>query len=122
MIHEAFALAANLAFAQPKNPFGLNGWAHLYNQVVFLRQCREEKCLLFSQAEIGRMGGIRLIINAMKEHITHWPIQDRGIRALANLAYNSTDNIMVATSTHMQQSSHLANAFHSAAVAVRARP
>ena len=68
------------------------------------------------------MGGIRLIINAMKEHITHWPIQDRGIRALANLAYNSTDNIMVATSTHMQQSSHLANAFHSAAVAVRARP
>jgi hypothetical protein len=30
---EAFALAANLAFAQPKNPFGFNGWAHLRNQV-----------------------------------------------------------------------------------------
>jgi hypothetical protein len=33
VIHEAFALAANLAFAQPKNPFGMNGWAHLFNQV-----------------------------------------------------------------------------------------
>jgi hypothetical protein len=30
---EAFALAANLAFAQPKNPFGFDGWAHLRNQV-----------------------------------------------------------------------------------------
>jgi hypothetical protein len=43
------------------------------------------------------MGGVRLIINAMTEHAAHWHIQDRGIRALANLAYNSTDNIMVST-------------------------
>jgi hypothetical protein len=41
------------------------------------------------------MGGVRYIINAMKEHVKEWPIQDRGIRALANLVYNSTDNIMV---------------------------
>lgn len=101
-MHEAFALAANLAFAQPKNPFGFNGWAHLYNQVSFKRSIVTAQLamptvtlLLSTQAEIGRMGGVRLIINAMNEHAAHWHIQERGIRALANLAYNSTDNIMV---------------------------
>lgn len=38
------------------------------------------------------MGGVRFITNAMKHHDTTEEIQNLGTRALANLAYNHTQN------------------------------
>lgn len=72
---EAMQLAANLCHAQPDNPFGMRGWAHTLNQ-----------------AEIGRNLGIKYVVGGMGVHLGAADIQDAGIRALANLAYNSTLN------------------------------
>lgn len=48
--------------------------------------------LFLEQDEIGRMGGVRYVTNTMKQHETAEEIQSLGIRALANLAYNHTEN------------------------------
>ena len=74
----ALKLACNLCYAQPKNPFGFCGWAHTY-----------------SQGELGgRQQGIPDIVQTMKIHKESPDVQNAGIRALANLVYNHTDNVL----------------------------
>lgn len=44
------------------------------------------------QDEIGRMGGVRHIVQALKHHVSNEEVVNMGVRALANLAYNHTRN------------------------------
>ena len=77
----ALKLACNLCYAQPKSPFGFAGWAHAY-----------------SQNELGgKLGAISDIVKAMTKHATSPHVQNAGIRALSNLVYNHTDNVLRAT-------------------------
>ena len=77
----ALKLACNLCYAQPKNPFGLAGWAHTH-----------------SQHELGgKQGAISDIVHAMGVHAASAEVQNAGIRALSNLVYNHTENALRAT-------------------------
>ena len=74
----ALRLATNLCYAQPRNPFGFAGWAHTH-----------------AQDELGRkQSGIADIVKAMTNHTASAEVQDAGVRALANLVYNNTDNVL----------------------------
>jgi len=54
------------------------GWAHVY-----------------SQNELGgKQNGIPDIVKAMERHVGLAEVQDAGIRALANLVYNHSDNVL----------------------------
>ncbi len=114
---EALKLACNFAYQQPDHPLGFVGWSHIANQVMTIKPCNSPTdysslpsfCRRVidawlpvprSQHEIGRLGGVRYIINAMKTHIVYWDVQEAGMRALANLAYNHTENAEVTKYVH----------------------
>ena len=74
----ALQLATNLCYAQPKSPFGFRGWAHTH-----------------AQDELGRkQQSIPDIVQAMTRHAALAEVQDAAIRALSNLVYNHSENVL----------------------------
>ena len=78
VVLSALKLACNLCYAQARSLIGFGGWAHTH-----------------SQGELGgKQRGIPDIVRAMQTHASSAEVQDAGIRALANLVYNHTENVL----------------------------
>mmetsp|Transcript_41877 Transcript_41877/g.132040 ORF Transcript_41877/g.132040 Transcript_41877/m.132040 type:complete len:231 (-) Transcript_41877:932-1624(-) len=95
IVLEGLRLATNLAYAQPRPPYGVDGWAHMINQNL-----------------LGKLGAFPLFVQAMKRHEGNADIQSTGIRALSNLVFNHSSNCLLAVENRVVETVLSAMAKH----------